>query len=387
MQRVLILGATSLVILGLGIPRYQGLQRRLADLEQQSAGVPARELDRQQDMAALATRLSELVDARRAAAERDAGERRLLVADLEQLEAQVVVSTARLTNLDQVGGERHSETYGRLAALESEVHSGWDGLRSAVDAAADLASETRNELDGLVEPSERERWRAMLGPSVKLAGEATVGSGVLLPSHELEDGRYETLVLTAWHVVRDIRADALEIDPLIPVTIYGEDGDLRHEEARLIVHEAQLDVAILCLVCEASAPHGVHLAHPDELHEARIFKSVVAVGCPLGNDPIPTHGEVADTEHHVDGSIYWMINAPAYIGNSGGAVFDAKTHRVLGVFSKIYTHGSLRPTVVPHMGLVTSMDRVYEWLETVDEVSAVVTPRGVELRLTPVAGQ
>ncbi|HEX6882936.1 MAG TPA: hypothetical protein VF530_06120, partial [Planctomycetota bacterium] len=73
-------------------------------------------------------------------------------------------------------------------------------------------------------------------------------------------------------------------------------------------------------------------------------------------------GEIATCSHHVDGQVYWMINAPTYIGNSGGGIFDADTHELLGLFSKIYTHGSLRPTIVPHMGLVTPLDRVYDWL-------------------------
>jgi hypothetical protein len=58
-----------------------------------------------------------------------------------------------------------------------------------------------------------------------------------------------------------------------------------------------------------------------------------------------------------------MISAPTYIGNSGGGIFDAQTHELLGIFSKIYTHGNLRPTVVPHMGLVTPLITVYDWLE------------------------
>jgi hypothetical protein len=32
------------------------------------------------------------------------------------------------------------------------------------------------------------------------------------------------------------------------------------------------------------------------------------------------------------------------------------------VFSKIYTHGKGQPVVVPHMGLCTPMDLIYEWL-------------------------
>ena len=41
------------------------------------------------------------------------------------------------------------------------------------------------------------------------------------------------------------------------------------------------------------------------------------------------------------------------------------THELLGIFTKIYTHGTLRPTVVPHMGLATPLPLVYDWLEQV----------------------
>ena len=60
-----------------------------------------------------------------------------------------------------------------------------------------------------------------------------------------------------------------------------------------------------------------------------------------------------------------MINAPTYIGNSGGGIFDANTHELLGIFSKIYTHGSMRTAIVPHMGLATPMPTIYAWLEKV----------------------
>lgn len=381
MQRVLILSATTVVALGLGLPRYQGMRQRLAQLERESQQVPTRERSLQERIDLLSERVNSLACARQDASLRQAAERVILQGDLWQLEEKLNLSRVHLESVEGEDLERGERTNTRLTALESALRSDQDGLRSAVEAAAELATETREELEGLVEPSERERWGAMLGPSVKLAGAATVGSGVLLPSRMLEDGSHETLILTAWHVVRDIRADALEVEPLIPITIYGEVGDLRHEEARLLAYQPLLDVAILELLCKDRLPHGARLAPPTSLRDARIFNPVVAVGCPLGTDPIPTKGEVASTAHFVDGATYWMINAPAYIGNSGGAVFDARTHRVLGVFSKIYTHGNLRPTVVPHLGLVTPMDRVYEWLETVQEVAVVITPAEVQLYL------
>ena len=62
----------------------------------------------------------------------------------------------------------------------------------------------------------------------------------------------------------------------------------------------------------------------------------------------------------------WMINAPTYLGNSGGGVFLAGSRRLLGVFSKIYTHGTMRPDVIPHLGLCTPISSVVDWLEETD---------------------
>ncbi len=59
-----------------------------------------------------------------------------------------------------------------------------------------------------------------------------------------------------------------------------------------------------------------------------------------------------------------MINAPTYFGNSGGGIYRADTKQLIGVFSKIYTHGKGNPVVVPHMGLCTPMEQIYAWLAT-----------------------
>jgi hypothetical protein len=131
------------------------------------------------------------------------------------------------------------------------------------------------------------------------------------------------------------------------------------------VHDPKLDAALLEITTPSALRFGAILATRTHLEETVIFDKVVAVGCPLGNDPIPTRGEIATCKHEVDGEGYWMINAPTYIGNSGGGIFDSETHELMGIFSKIYTHGSLRPTIVPHMGLVTPMNKVYDWLATV----------------------
>ena len=71
-----------------------------------------------------------------------------------------------------------------------------------------------------------------------------------------------------------------------------------------------------------------------------------------------------------------MISAPTYIGNSGGGIFGADDRCLLGLFSKIYTHGALRPVIVPHMGLVTPLVEVYDWLEERDLATIEELPTG-----------
>ncbi|HUR29602.1 MAG TPA: trypsin-like peptidase domain-containing protein, partial [Planctomycetota bacterium] len=189
-------------------------------------------------------------------------------------------------------------------------------------------------------------WKDLVGPVVQLIGDSTVGSGVLLESRPLPEGGYATHVLTAWHVVRDILGAPDNSAAPVPTKIYSPDGSWRNLTARLLAHDTVLDLALLVLDTNEEQPCGARLATRAELDLLRTFDGVYAVGCPLGNDPIPTVGEVASTHHEVSGAKYWMISAPTYIGNSGGGIYAARTHDLIGIFSKIYTHGSTRSTIV-----------------------------------------
>lgn len=259
-----------------------------------------------------------------------------------------------------------SEREARLAEREARLAERYDALRNIMDSTRQVAEASMAQVDEVKRMATEERdlgqmWRELVGPVVQLAGDSSVGSGVLLESEPVEGG-YRTLIMTAWHVVRDILEDAEDDDAPIPVAIYREDGSITNEFADVTCHNVNLDAAVLTLRSTKHFECGARLASRDRLDKVAIFKRIYAVGCPLGNDPIPTKGEVATCSHEIDGSTYWMINAPTYIGNSGGGIFDGETHELLGIFSKIYTHGSLRPTIVPHMGLVTPLDRVYDWL-------------------------
>jgi S1-C subfamily serine protease len=325
----------------------------------------------------LASSMDELAKLREADEHAAAISRRVDDLDVEmRREAdQLTAQHAKLQAFDQLKDEiGPSALDRRIDAFKRVAQDDWRHVDQIAREAMGLAESTKKDVDHLEKSLERDQdrmWRDLVGPTVQLTGDDTVGSGVLLASEPIGDAKeggakeFRTYLVTAWHVVRDIQNGSESAKNPVPVTIYSPEHHISTETAELVKYDATIDVAVLKLDTTRQIECGARLAPRSRLDQVKIFEQVYAVGCPLGNDPIPTFGEIADTHHVVDGSHYWMISAPTYIGNSGGGIYDAQTHELLGIFSKIYTHGSLRPTVVPHMGLVTSLKTIYDWMDTV----------------------
>jgi S1-C subfamily serine protease len=377
MQRIWILLGLALLFVGMGVTGITHLDERLRRLDELSTRLPEgihtlsaelqharsevdslhERLGRTEALTTdtngnLRTELARLANDLRA--KQDA-----LLAELEEQECEL----QRLESWSESMGDEFQDARAMEARLASDQR--WEGIAREVESTSDLARKVQAELERVSDRFQRDEgvmWNELVGPTVQLSGSSTVGSGVILRAVP-ESGATRPLVVTAWHVVRDIYAESSEPEPPVPVAIYDTDGTIRKETAALRAHDPGLDVALLELDSDEPVASTAVLASRELLASAHTFQEIYAVGCPLGNDPIPTRGEISQTRHEVDGSTYWMISAPTYIGNSGGGIFDARTRQLMGIFSKIYTHGSLRPTVVPHMGLVTSMLRIYAWVE------------------------
>lgn len=325
--------------------------------------------------AELALLRSEVALALRASAETEELARRLRNAEehLGSLGHALEAQASSLLELEETQASFVPGIERELRERDERLQKRQESLSVRVEDAQRAASDSQKRLmtldRGLSNPVDvHRRWRELVGPVVRLAGESSVGSGVLLPSGPSAEGTFRSYILTAWHVVRDIQGDspelALDLAP-VPVQIYREDGSTRHESARLLRHDPGLDAALLELVLDEPLEFGARLAPRSRLAQVSIFDPIVAVGCPLGNDPIPTRGEIATCHHEDEGVDYWMINAPAYIGNSGGGIFGSESHELLGIFSKVYSYGRQRPTIVPHMGLVTPLSQIYDWFTEV----------------------
>ncbi|MCB9879118.1 MAG: trypsin-like peptidase domain-containing protein [Planctomycetes bacterium] len=313
--------------------------------------------------------------------------------ELKDLQEQILQQTeARMQRLEQqlasanagsdqakVIADELEQAQKDVASFRSQLTSDFNRTRELVDAyisevrakerdAAMRISETQRGIATLASQmycDHSELTRQMLLPTVQLNGEDTVGSGTIVFSgpNPKAGGKNESYVLTSYHVVRNILADTPKARQTgFEVTIYLGDEKLV-VPGRMIASEAKIDAALVKLDTDRQLPFVANALPRDETADVRVWDPVCAVGCPLGNDPVPSKGEVSSLHNELNGANYWMINAPTYFGNSGGGIYRADTHQLIGVFSKIYTHGKGSPVVVPHMGLCTPMDLVYEWLE------------------------
>lgn len=240
-------------------------------------------------------------------------------------------------------------------------------MRAKEKDAAVRMSEARGAIATLAgqlyrDPSEMTRM--MLLPTVQLNGDDTVGSGTLVFSGKnAKSEKFESYVLTSFHVVRNILADTPKAQTDgFDVTIYlgSEKVDVK---GKMIASQPKIDAALVQLQTERIFPNVANVLPRGDTGMVKVWDPVCAVGCPLGNDPVPTHGEVSALQNELNGANYWMISAPTYFGNSGGGVYRTDTRQLIGVFSKIYTHGKGNPVVVPHMGLCTPVDAIYDWLD------------------------
>ncbi|MBX3471824.1 MAG: trypsin-like peptidase domain-containing protein [Planctomycetes bacterium] len=235
-----------------------------------------------------------------------------------------------------------------LGALEERLRA----LRAAAEEHGRMLADVRQQED--IDA----RSRALMGPTVRINGTHEVGSGSVLWSRATGPGRARSYVLTAWHILQKEAEGAL-----LEVDIYEDGQALRTDRGRVVAHDRRLDLALVEV--DSPQPHR-HLASlPDrvEMTGMRVFTPIYAIGCPLGYPPLPTSGELTSRDKVLDGNHYWMVNAPTIFGNSGGGIYTAHTHQLIGVLSRISAYKNMIDVAVPHMGLVTPIHRVYDWLD------------------------
>lgn len=357
----------------------------------------------QHDVTNLEQKLDEVVEVVGDTTQIDAMRRQILnqtEARMRELEQQLAHANAGSSDRKRLESEL-KRAKSEVEIFRSELSTDFARTKALVDAyinevrtkerdAALRLDETQNAIATIASSIHRdpsELTKAMLLPTVQLNGDDTVGSGTLVYSGKnSKSGKVESYVLTSHHVVRNILADTPRAAHLgFDVTIYLP-GERLIVKGKMIASKPKIDAALVKLDTDKELPFVADVIRRQHTeHRVKVWESVTAVGCPLGNDPVPSSGQISSLQNELNGSNYWMINAPTYFGNSGGGIYLAGTHQLIGVFSKIYTHGKGNPVVVPHMGLCTPMDLVYEWLDD-EGLDHLLTSRDVEpIDLGPLA--
>jgi S1-C subfamily serine protease len=272
-------------------------------------------------------------------------------------------------------GQNVGDAIERLEERTAAIDTGLAGIRSDVATAIrrldDQSVEVRSlkrRLDA-VAPGD---YGALLAPTVKISSKSDVGSGTVIYSDKKGD-RYVSYVLTAHHIVEQ------NYDPKTPLPLevvsFREGRKVREESGIVVSVSPQLDLALIEVESDRPYEATAKLIAPEKIAAVKLYSRVNAIGCPLGYAPIPTSGELTSKSKVLDGQSYWMINAPTIFGNSGGAIYLSETHEMIGVLSRISAYKNLIDVAVPHMGIVTSMNDVYSWLE--HEHYQYVVDRGV----------
>ena len=204
----------------------------------------------------------------------------------------------------------------------------------------------------------------ILGPSVQVNVQGSVGGGTLLFSRDTH-----SYVVTACHVIQKLLAAGGDDETRSPaeVTIYDDRGAAADTvEGDLVAWDERKDLALLRLRAVHEYRTVAHMASRDTLRSIRVFTPIYAVGCPLGHDPLPTPGEVATLNKELNGERFWMMNAPTIFGNSGGGVFHRETRELIGVSVMVCTYDGAVSTPVPHLGIMVSLETVYDWLDSLN---------------------
>jgi S1-C subfamily serine protease len=251
--------------------------------------------------------------------------------------------------------------FDRSEAVLADARAEFGQLRT--ESAVNIARAFGQLEDRLAESGRRDPARLqhdILAPSVQVNVKGSVGGGTLLFSKDTH-----SYVISACHVLQKIIAghDDETREP-VEVTLYDDMGvSTDTVDADLIAWDDRKDLALLRLRAVREFPNAAHLASRETLRSTRVFTPIYAVGCPLGHDPLPTLGEIATLNKEVNGERFWMMNAPTIFGNSGGGVFHRETRELLGVSVMVCTYDGAVSTPVPHLGIMVSLETVYDWLD------------------------
>ena len=284
----------------------------------------------------------------------------------------------------------------RSATLTRNLRSEWQASRQDIESRLQGLLETQVSLGSSIEritpevetqarearssQGSKTKMERMIYPIVQMKGNGTVGSGVVVANEPGPAQNWYTWVVTAYHVVEEVRDFSNYDQTVVDVHFFDPELGRVSEDSCLgleVVAYPEADLSLLRIERPQPWPYLADVAPESVCDRLSVFDSVYAVGCPLGNQPIPTRGEISSQYKKVGDEVYWMVSAPTFFGNSGGGIFLSENGQLVGISSMIYTYGKRSPMVVPHMGLFVPLAHVRSWLRREGFVHLLGTSGGL----------
>jgi S1-C subfamily serine protease len=193
----------------------------------------------------------------------------------------------------------------------------------------------------------------LLYPTVRINTKDGIGSGVVISATDSTDW-----ILTASHVVENYSA--------VTVTFYSyrRGAEVAEEiQGSVLITDTNKDLALL-RVLSVSAVKIAKLAPKD--YTPFLFTPVYAVGCSLGLDPRPSSG-IISAIHLSDLCVSAVeVSAPILPGNSGGPVYDANNHEIIGIAVWVKTY---QGQLITTMAGIVPISEIYDFLDGVHELT------------------
>lgn len=223
--------------------------------------------------------------------------------------------------------------------------------------------------------------KELMLPSVRIVAEKAGGSGTVLYSAPNAIGTYSTYILTNHHVVEgnlkiEKRWSALlrrEVKTDVASTVHAHFFDYiwdsraiggRSVQADIVAYDKDEDLALLKTRTETPAPAVARLYPCGKEKDLRVGMQVLTVGAGMGEPPVITSGMLSQFGREIDNREFWLNTAPSIFGNSGGAMFLADTHELLGVPARISVFFSFAGMqAVTHLSYAIPITRIYKFLE------------------------
>jgi len=345
---------------------HQGLQTAYYDLEQEQT-----QLERGQSSL---SSLNEEAYAEQARLKNEYQDLRDAQGKLQQVQQEIRSYHQSLLSSQEILSQEQEQFMANfeqnLAALVDQDQKIQAELGNFSGLGQAIKEDLKLQMAGWVNDSQQNRLQNLreqvLTPVFQLSGGEAVGSAVLI-HRQIDEEQSTYYALSCYHVVRDILEDRGELNDLSQEVVTAiftfPSGKEVEASARMIAWDISTDLALLEVKSEYTLTNVASLAPRSRQRDLGIFANIYTVGCPLGTAAQATSGEITRANWEVDGEEYWMVSSPAYFGNSGGGVFHADTLELVGIFAKIYTHGTYRPQVITHMGLAIPISTIHDWLE------------------------